>query len=134
MAGRKHNKITARKKGINLGMLEDLYNQRIKVAEAEEKKYRGIVKYFVEDVIVDQMMKTSPDMADLYRETYWGGSFYDGLKVPSYRHFNSRQGKIFSRLDPPTKSLISTFSSNGRQVTALSSGRIRGRKTSLGFR
>ena len=37
--------MTARKKGINLGMLEDLYNQRIKVAEAEEKKYRGIVKY-----------------------------------------------------------------------------------------
>ena len=73
--------MTARKKGINLGMLEDLYNQRIKVAEAEEKKYRGIVKYFVEDVIVDQMMKTSPDMADLYRETYWGGSVYDGLKV-----------------------------------------------------
>ena len=94
-------------------MVEDLYNQRIKVAEAEEKKYRGIVKYFVEDVIVDQMMKTSPDMADLYRETYWGRSFYDGLKVPSY-NFNSRQGKIFSRLDPPSKSLISTFSSNGR--------------------
>ena len=37
-------------------MVEDLYNQRIKVAEAEEKKYRGIVKCFVEDVIVDQMM------------------------------------------------------------------------------
>ena len=65
----------------NLQKLEDLYNREIKVDEAEEKKYRGIVKYFVEDVIISEMMKTSPDMANLYRETYWGGSFWDGLKV-----------------------------------------------------
>merc|ERR1711915_20183 len=29
------------------------------------------------------MKKTSPEFDDLYRETYWGGSFFDGLKVGS---------------------------------------------------
>ena len=65
----------------NLQKLEDLYNREIKVDEAEEKKYRGIVKYLVDNVVIEKLKQTSPDMANLYRETYWGGSFYDGLKV-----------------------------------------------------
>ena len=65
----------------NLQKLEDLYNREIKVDEAEEKKYRGIVKHLVDNVVIEKLKQTSPDMANLYRETYWGGSFYDGLKV-----------------------------------------------------
>ena len=64
----------------NLQKLEDLYNRKVKVEECEERKYRGILKYLV-DVLIGEMKKTSHDMALLYRETYWGGSFFDGLKV-----------------------------------------------------
>merc|ERR550532_3842318 len=57
----------------NLQKLEDLYNREIKVDEAEEKKYRGIVKHLVDNVVIEKLKQTSPDMANLYRETYWGG-------------------------------------------------------------
>ena len=65
----------------NLQKLEDLYNREIKVDENEEKKYRGIVKYLVDNVVIEKLKQTRADMANLFRETYWGGSFYDGLKV-----------------------------------------------------
>ena len=65
----------------NLQKLEDLYIREIKVDEAEKKKYRGILKHLVDDIVIERWKQTSPDMANLYRETYWGGSFYDGLKV-----------------------------------------------------
>ena len=66
----------------NLQKLEDLYVRNVRVDEEEAKKYRGILKYLV-DVIIGNMKETSPAMAELYRETYWGGSFFDGLKVMS---------------------------------------------------
>ena len=62
--------------------LEALYNDKVKLDEMEEKKYRGILNYLV-DVVVRKMKETDPAMAELYRETYWGGSFFDGLKVMS---------------------------------------------------
>lgn len=67
----------------NLQKLENLYNEKVKVDENEENFYRGILKSLV-DVIIREMKETSPAMAELYRETYWGGSFFDGLKVIFY--------------------------------------------------
>ena len=64
----------------NLQKLEDLYGRNVIVDEEEAKKYRGILKHLV-DVVIGNMKQTSPEMAELYRETYWGGSSFDGLKV-----------------------------------------------------
>jgi len=66
----------------NLQKLEDLYNREVRVGDDEMKKYQGILKYLV-DVVIEKMKKSSPEMAELYRETYWTGSFFDGLKVGS---------------------------------------------------
>ena len=65
-----------------LHQLEDLYNQRIKIDENEQKRYQGLLKYVL-DTIISKMKQTTPEFNDLYRETYYGGSFFDGLKVGS---------------------------------------------------
>ena len=65
-----------------LHQLEDLYNQRIKIDETEQKRYQGLLKYVVDEMI-SKMKETTPEFADLYRETYYGGSFFDGLKIGS---------------------------------------------------
>ena len=65
-----------------LHQLEDLYNQRIKIDETEQKRYQGLLKYVV-DKMISKMKEAMPKFADLYRETYYGGSFFDGLKIGS---------------------------------------------------
>jgi len=65
-----------------LHLLEDLYNQRIKIDEEEQKKYQGLLKYVV-DTMISKMKEKTPEFNDLYRETYYGGSFFDGLKIGS---------------------------------------------------
>ena len=65
-----------------LHQLEGLYNQKVKIDEQEQKRYQGLLKYVV-DTVIDNMKKITPEFDDLYRETYWGGSFFDGLKVGS---------------------------------------------------
>ena len=65
-----------------LHLLEDLYNQRIKIDEEEQKKYQGLLKYVV-DTMISKMKESTPEFNDLYRETYYGGSFFDGLKIGS---------------------------------------------------
>ena len=65
-----------------LYLLEDLYNQRIKIDEEEQKKYQGLLKYVV-DTMISKMKEATPEFNDLYRETYYGGSFFDGLKIGS---------------------------------------------------
>merc|ERR1711892_606962 len=63
-----------------LHQLEDLYNQRIKIDENEQKRYQGLLKYVVDEMI-SKIKETTPEFADLYRETYYGGSFVDVLKI-----------------------------------------------------
>ena len=62
--------------------LEQLYNQRVKVDESLQKDYQGLLKY-VMDTVIARMKQSSPAFNALYRETYYGGSFFDGLKVNS---------------------------------------------------
>ena len=54
----------------------------MKVDRGEEARYRDIL-HFVVDTVLLNARKFSPDFAQLYRETYYGGSFFDGLKVGS---------------------------------------------------
>jgi len=65
-----------------LHLLEKLYNQRIKLDAEEKKKYQGLLKHVV-DTMISKMKETTPEFNDLYRETYYGGSFFDGLKIGS---------------------------------------------------
>ena len=64
--------------------LEQLYNERVRVDEGLQNEYRGLLKHVV-DLIISKMKALSPVFEALYRETYYGGSFFDGLKVNSTR-------------------------------------------------
>ena len=65
-----------------LHLLEELYRQRIRIDEKEQKKYQGLLKFLL-DTMITKMKETTPEVSDLYRETYHGGSVFDGLKVGS---------------------------------------------------
>merc|ERR1719158_494975 len=58
------------KKMSQLQLLEELYNQRIKIDEDEQKKYQGLLK-FVVDTMINKMKESTPEFKDLYRETYY---------------------------------------------------------------
>ena len=65
-----------------LHLLEELYRQRIRIDEKEQKKYQGLLKILL-DTMITKMKETTPEFNDIYRETYHGGSVFDGLKVGS---------------------------------------------------
>ena len=62
--------------------LEQLYTERVRVDEALQDEYRALLKHIVE-LMISKMKAVSPDFNALYRETYYGGSFFDRLKVNS---------------------------------------------------
>ena len=62
--------------------LEQLYIQRVQVDEGLQNEYRGLLKHVV-DLMISKMKALSPVFEALYRETYYGGSFFDKLKVNS---------------------------------------------------
>ena len=62
--------------------LEQLYIERVRVDKDLENEYRGLLKHVV-DLMISKMKAMSPVFEELYRETYYGGSFFDGLKVNS---------------------------------------------------
>ena len=65
-----------------IGRLEELYNSRVRVDSALQKDYQGLLEY-VMTTLITMMKQVSPMFGLLYRETYFGGSFFDGLKVNS---------------------------------------------------
>ena len=65
----------------DLQKLEDLYNRNIKIDEEVQKFYQGLLRFLEHDLIIPEMRKTSNDFNNLYKNTYYGGSFFDGLKV-----------------------------------------------------
>ena len=62
--------------------LEQLYTERVRVDEALQDEYRALLKHIVE-LMISKMKAVSPDFNALYREIYYGGSFFDRLKVNS---------------------------------------------------
>ena len=62
--------------------LESLYNAVVRVDREEEGRYRDIL-HFVVDTVLLNARQFSPEFAQLYRKIYYGGSFFDGLKVGS---------------------------------------------------
>ena len=66
----------------DLQKLEDLYNREIKLDD-DGGFYRGLLNAMMNDVIIPEMKRTSPDFANLYKKIYYGGSTFDGLKIGS---------------------------------------------------
>ena len=66
----------------DLRKLEDLYNREIKIDDDEVEFYRGLLNAMIQ-FIIPEMKRASPDFANLFRNIYYGGSFFDGLKVGS---------------------------------------------------
>ena len=62
--------------------LEALYNRKVKIDDRENQQYQRILNFLVEDV-VSKMRETSKTFNALYSKIYYGGSFFDGLKVGS---------------------------------------------------
>jgi len=67
----------------DLQKLEDLYNRNIKIDEEEQKFYRGLLNHLMTQLVIPEMKKTDLDFANLFQRVYYGGSFFDGLKVGS---------------------------------------------------
>ena len=65
----------------DLQKLENLYNEKIKIDDSEEKYYRGLLHYLLEQVLIPELKRVNPDFSALYSHTYFGGSVFDGLKV-----------------------------------------------------
>ena len=79
------NPTLKRQPGSENHQLETLYNKFIKIHEHEENFYQALFKFILESLI-KQMKRYSEDFRQLYRETYYGGSFYDGLKIGTTKH------------------------------------------------
>ena len=62
--------------------LEQLYSDCVRVDEVLQNEYRSLLKHVV-DLMISKMSALSPVFDALYRETYYGGSVFDGLKVNS---------------------------------------------------
>ena len=62
--------------------LEQLYNSEIKLDVTEDKRCSKVLNKVLATVLATAKEKSS-DFKELYRETYYGGSYYDGLKVKS---------------------------------------------------
>ena len=65
-----------------ISQLENLYNTRVKVEDFEQKRYQALMKFLMQEII-SKMKDKSKTFNALYRETYYGGSVFDGLKVNS---------------------------------------------------
>ena len=63
-------------------LLEKLYIEEIKLDEAQDGKSTKVLEKVLKTVL-DTAKEKSADFKELYRETYYGGSYYDKLKVKS---------------------------------------------------
>ena len=80
-------------RGISqIHQLEDLYSRKVMVDENEKKRYRDLLNFLLKhnnEGVLTKMKASSPAFNKLYSNTYYGGSFFDGLKVnSSYPEFD----------------------------------------------
>ena len=61
-------------------LLEELYIRRVELDEAKDKKCQKVLTEVLKTVI-DKAKEKSPDFIELFKEIYYGGSYYDNLKV-----------------------------------------------------
>ena len=63
-------------------LLEELYIRKIKLDDDQDKKCQKVLTEVLRTVL-EKAKEKSTDFKELYRETYYGGSYYDKLKVNS---------------------------------------------------
>ena len=63
-------------------LLEGLYTREIKLNEEDEKKATKVLDSVLKTVLRIAQVK-SESFKELFREVYYGGSYYDRLKVKS---------------------------------------------------
>ena len=62
--------------------LEALYRRKVKIDRGETQRYQSLLNFLLDDV-VSKMRETSKTFNALFSKIYYGGSFFDGLKVGS---------------------------------------------------
>ena len=64
-------------------LLEDLYIRKIKLDDAQDRKCQNVLDKVLQAVVLDKAREKSAEFNELFREIYYGGSYYDHLKVNS---------------------------------------------------
>ena len=62
--------------------LKRIFDENIKLDQKEANKYETVLRLVLAELIL-VMKETSTVFSDLFEEVYFGGSFFDGLKVAS---------------------------------------------------
>ena len=62
--------------------LKRIFDENVKLDQKEANKYETVLRLVLAELIL-VMKETSTVFSDLFDEVYFGGSFFDGLKVAS---------------------------------------------------
>ena len=63
-------------------LLENLFDNDIKLDETQKKETKRVFDKVV-PLVIDTAKQVSDEFKELYREIYYGGSYFDRLKVKS---------------------------------------------------
>ena len=63
-------------------ILENLYNAEVKLDEQTSQLHQRVLNKMLE-TLIQQAKEVSPEFREVYREIFYGGSFFDKLKVKS---------------------------------------------------
>ena len=64
-----------------MNVLENIYKENLKLSKFQTERYQDILISFL-DVFLEQMKRT-PLFREFFEKPYFGGSFFDGLKLAS---------------------------------------------------
>ncbi|GAB6022009.1 hypothetical protein CHUAL_006161 [Chamberlinius hualienensis] len=79
-------------------ILKEFNNKRVRVSDEERKKNMKILQELVLDQFITAMKNADPLFKELYKENYYTGSYYEGLKVSDANEFD-----LNMKLDLPFK-------------------------------
>ena len=61
-------------------ILENLFNERVKLDEQSSQLHQRVLEKMLE-TLIQQAKEVSPEFKEVFREIFYGGSFFDKLKV-----------------------------------------------------
>ena len=63
-------------------ILENLYDKEVKLDEGSSQLHQRVLNKML-DTLIQQAKEVSPEFKEVFREIFFGGSFFDHLKVKS---------------------------------------------------
>lgn len=81
-------KLQAEKSESLKHILKEFNNNRVKVSDDDRKKNMAILQDIVLDKFITAMKTVDPLFNELYKENYYTGSYYEGLKVSDANEFD----------------------------------------------